>query len=273
MEPVLTVFLTNSECPYTCLMCDLWTHTLDAPLNAGQVLEQLDFALEAFPGPRHIKLYNAGNFLDRRAIPVQDRAAVASRLKSFETVVVENHPRMCSEGLLEFRQALDGKLEVAMGLETVHPEVLPRLNKQMTLDDFSRATERLLGWDIAVRTFVLLGLPWTDPAEYVGWAERSVDFARGLGCDVCSVIPTRAGNGVMDRLADEGSFHEPTLGQLEEIQARLLPGPGRTFVDLWDAERFSSCEECIDARVLRMRSINHAQRPLPRALCPACDAR
>lgn len=254
-------------------MCDLWTHTLDAPLKAGEVLEQLDFALEAHPGVRHIKLYNAGNFLDRRAIPAQDRAALASRLTDFETVIVENHPRMCSEALREFRQALNGKLEVAMGLETVHPDVLPRLNKQMSLDDFSGAAERLQEWDISVRTFVLLGLPWTDPAEYVEWAARSVDFARGLGCEVCSVIPTRAGNGVMDRLADEGHFREPALRQLEESQARLLPGPGRMFVDLWDAERFSSCDACLDARVQRMQSTNHTQRPSPPVECPACDAR
>ena len=39
---------------------------------------------------------------------------------------------------------INGRLEIAMGLETVHPEVLRRLNKRMTLDDFERATTFLL---------------------------------------------------------------------------------------------------------------------------------
>ena len=42
---------------------------------------------------------------------------------------------------------------VALGLETVHPQVLPALNKQMTLDDFAQAVDYLLRHDIAVRAF------------------------------------------------------------------------------------------------------------------------
>ncbi|NNE69814.1 MAG: radical SAM protein [Rhodothermales bacterium] len=272
VEDVLTVFLTNRECPYTCLMCDLWTHTLDHSVEPGQVLEQVDYAIASTPGVRHIKLYNAGNFLDRRAIPASDRDALAGRLAGFDSVIIENHPRMCSEDLRAFQDGLSGELEVAMGLETVHPEVLPRLNKQMTLDDFALAAERLQDWGIHARAFVLLGLPWTPAGEFGKWAERSVAFARGAGCRVVAVIPTRAGNGAMDHLAATGAFQEPTLRQLEDVQEALLPGPGRTFVDLWDAERFASCDTCRDARIERMGAINHGQTVLPTVACLECHA-
>ena len=43
---------------------------------------------------------------------------------------------------------LRGQLEVALGLETVHPEVLARLNKQMTLDDFARAVRHFGDGDV-----------------------------------------------------------------------------------------------------------------------------
>src|SRR5579884_2074286 len=33
----LTMFLTNTECPYRCLMCDLWKNTLDAPTPPGAI--------------------------------------------------------------------------------------------------------------------------------------------------------------------------------------------------------------------------------------------
>ncbi len=271
VEEVLTVFLTNSECPFTCLMCDLWTHTLDAPLEPGQVIAQLDTALQQARGARHIKLYNAGNFMDSRAICVADRLEIAGRLDGFETVIVENHPKMCTPALAEFAAMLSGNLEVAMGLETVHPDVLPGLNKRMTLEDFAAATERLLGWGIAVRAFVLLGLPWVHSDEFVLWATRSVEWARATGCHVSSVIPTRAGNGAMDTLALNGHFTSPTLAQLEAVQTHALPGPGRCFVDLWDAGRFAECGDCREERIARLHRINLSQTLEPEIECGACS--
>ena len=41
----LTIFLTNKECPWRCLMCDLWQNTLDVTVSAGAISEQIDFAL------------------------------------------------------------------------------------------------------------------------------------------------------------------------------------------------------------------------------------
>jgi radical SAM enzyme (TIGR01210 family) len=272
VEQVLTVFLTNSECPFTCLMCDLWTHTLDVPLTPGQILAQLDHAIQQADGARHIKLYNAGNFMDSRAIPVADRREIAQRLDGFDTVIVENHPRLCTQALAEFAAMLSGDLEVAMGLETVHPQVLPRLNKQMTLEDFSTAAERLLGWGISVRAFVLLGLPWVPSDEFVSWAVRSVDWARTAGCRVSAVIPTRAGNGVMDSLALLGHFTAPTLAQMEAVQtlALPLPGEGRCFVDLWDAGRFADCGDCREERIARIHRINLSQTLEPGIECSSC---
>ena len=34
---VATLFLTNRECPYRCLMCDLWRNTLDERVPVGAI--------------------------------------------------------------------------------------------------------------------------------------------------------------------------------------------------------------------------------------------
>src|SRR5262249_14860635 len=157
VEDVATIFLTNRECPFRCLFCDLWKHTTDERVPVGAIPRQLDHPLARLPQARHVKLYNSGNFFDRQAIPPEDYPAIVERVAGFRTVIVENHPKLCGEGCVAFRDLLrDGKqrslaadapqtdagrapqLEVALGLETVHPEILPRLNKQMTLDDFRR---------------------------------------------------------------------------------------------------------------------------------------
>ncbi|MCH8219281.1 MAG: radical SAM protein, partial [Planctomycetes bacterium] len=64
---VATLFLTNSECPFRCLMCDLWRNTLDGPTPTGVIPQQIRFALTRLPPATHLKLYNSGNFFDRRS--------------------------------------------------------------------------------------------------------------------------------------------------------------------------------------------------------------
>src|SRR5437016_13099926 len=43
---VATLFLTNRECPYRCLMCDLWKNTLDERVPVGAIPAQIRYALE-----------------------------------------------------------------------------------------------------------------------------------------------------------------------------------------------------------------------------------
>jgi radical SAM enzyme (TIGR01210 family) len=289
IENVATLFLTNRECPFRCLFCDLWKNTTDDRVPVGAIPQQIDRALARLPPAANIKLYNSGNFFDRQAIPPEDYPAIASRVAYFRTVIVENHPKLCGRACREFRDLLrefakrrspaevDGEaasdsapeLEVAMGLETVHPEVLPRLNKQMTLDDFRRAAEFLLSQEIAVRAFILLKPPYLSEAECVDWSVRSIEFAFDCGVRICSVIPTRAGNGVMDELSRDGRFAPPRLASLEESLSRgIALGRGRVLVDLWDAERFAACPRCAQARIGRLRQMNLLQKMLPEIECP-----
>src|SRR5262245_13401375 len=67
--PTAVVFLTNRECPFRCVMCDLWKNTLDTTLEHGVIPQQIRLALASLPPARQIKLYNAGSFFDPQAIP------------------------------------------------------------------------------------------------------------------------------------------------------------------------------------------------------------
>ncbi len=269
---VATLFLTNRECPYRCLMCDLWKNTLTESVAVGDIPEQIRWALTQLPAAGEIKLYNSGNFFDRKAIPAEDYPAIADLVRGFETVIVENHPHLCGEACLRFRDMIaPAKLEIALGLETCHPGLLKLLNKRMTLEDYDRATEFLVGNEIFVRTFLLLKPPFLEEAEGVEWAMRSLDYAfdRGAGC--CAIIPTRAGNGTMEFLKREGNFSPPTGRSLEQVLERgLAKERGRVFVDLWDAEPFFACASCKAQRIARLREMNLCQRVLPEVDCPWC---
>jgi radical SAM enzyme (TIGR01210 family) len=252
-------------------MCDLWQHTLEETVPVGAIPTQIREALASLPPARRIKLYNAGSFFDPRAIPPADYERIAALLDRFERVTVECHPALVGESCFAFNDLLDGRLEVALGLETIHPAVLPRLNKGMSLEQFRRAAEVLDRHGIALRSFVLVGLPFVSPAESVEWCGRSVDFAFDCGSSVVSLIPTRAGNGALDALAGAGDFIPPNLEMFEESVARGIAfRRGRVFGDLWDLERLKDCGDCFDARASRLWKINLEQRVPPPCSCSTC---
>lgn len=270
LKTVNTLFLTNKECPFKCTMCDLWKHTLDKPTPEGAIPEQITYALDRLPEASVIKLYNNGNFFDSGAIPRSEYPKIAQLLRSFERVIVENHPKLCNDRCLEFAELLDGKLEIALGLETIHPEVLPRLNKQITTENFRKAVSFLNSNGITTRAFILLNPPYlTGVQENISWTVKSVAFAFEAGVASCSIIPTRAGNGIMDKLKQEGKFVPPNLQALETaFEQSLTLDKGRVFADLWDLRHFSNCDTCFEKRKARLVKMNLTQEIQPPVYCP-----
>jgi radical SAM enzyme (TIGR01210 family) len=273
--PVATLLLANRECPWRCLMCDLWKNTTEESVSPGAIPAQIRNALANLPPARRIKLYNSGSFFDPRAVPPKDYREIASLLAGFDRVIVESHPALVGDACSRFRDLVgSADLEVAMGLETAHPEVLAKLNKRMTVEDFRRAARRLEAFGIALRVFVLLGLPFLSREESLVWARRAIDVAFDSGATAVSIVPTRAGNGALDALQESGEFESPTLQGLEAALAYGIGlGRGRVFGDLWDVERLRICGACFRDRVERLRQINRSQALPPPLACGPCESK
>jgi len=268
------ILLTNRECPWHCLMCDLWKHTLDYTVPPGAIPAQVDFALSRLGGrPPQVKLYNSGSFFDPGAIPVSDYPAIAERVGFAQNVVVECHPRLVGNKALRFRDLLTPSLEVALGLETIHPEVLPRLNKRFELRHYADAAAFLLRHGVAVRTFLLVQPPFLGEEESIEWVLKSAQFAFACGSGAVTLIPTRAGNGAMDELRKTGEFNLPKLAAVERAMDLVLGScqrHGRVFLDLWNLEQFSSCPLCFQSRLTRLETMNLTQEALSPITCHAC---
>jgi hypothetical protein len=278
-----TVFLTGKECAWRCVMCDLWRHTTPTDTPPGAIPAQVAAARNALEsrGERiaQMKLYNASNFFDPHAVPERDYPAIAAALTGLDRVVVESHPALIGERVDRLLRALDAMdalkppaLEVAMGLETANPDALERLNKALTLEDFSSAAVALGNRGVDLRVFLLVGPPFIEPRDQDGWLMASVDRACSCGATAISLIPTRAGNGAMEELASDGLYRAPDLADVERSLdlALIHARRARVFVDLWDLQRLSRCAHCFDARRKRLETINLQQRSPAAITCARC---
>ncbi|MEP7344689.1 MAG: radical SAM protein [Gemmatimonadaceae bacterium] len=277
VERALTVFLAGAECMFTCAFCDLWRWTIDAPTPRGALPEQLAEVLRSLDSratpPDRLKLYNASNFFDRRAVPADDVPAIAALAAPFAAVTVESHANTIGPLTVELAGQISGRLEVAVGLETIHPTAAARLNKRLDLTRFDLAARFLSDNGIDLRVFVLLGAPHVPCDESVEWTVRTVEHAVECGASVVSIIPVRGGNGEMERLESLGHFAPPTLLQLEAALDRSYAfAPAAICVDLWDAERLADCSTCSAARIERLRRINVTGRTETAVECAVCES-
>jgi archaeosine synthase beta-subunit len=285
IERALTVFLTGAECPFTCSFCDLWQWTLDGPTPPGALTRQLESVLEARDDqardrqagdrqtPDRLKLYNASNFFDQRAVPAEDVLGIAKLATPFAAITVESHANTIGAKTLEFARQIPGRLEVAVGLETIHPAAAAQLNKRLDFARFDSAARFLSDNGIDLRVFVLLGAPYVPVDETVAWTVRTVEYAVECGAAVVSIIPVRGGNGELERLQGLGHFTPPTLSQLEEsLNLSMQFTSAVVTADLWDVERLTACGHCRTERVERLRRVNVSGRTELRISCGACGA-
>jgi len=225
------------------------------------------------PFPDRLKLYNASNFFDRRAVPREDLPRLTELAAPFAAVTVESHANTIGPLTLELANLLRPQLEVAVGLETIHPVAIEHLNKRLELPRFDRAAEFLLDHDIGLRAFVLLGTPYVPTDAMIEWTVRTAEYAAARGAARIAIIPVRGGNGETERLQREGHFAPPTLAQLERALEQCL-GLASAVVtaDLWDADRLTACATCRAERIARLERLNLTGRleTSPAVNCSVC---
>jgi radical SAM enzyme (TIGR01210 family) len=271
---VLALLLAGAECPFSCVFCDLWRRTLDGSTPQGAIPAQIDHALTRsgpVPAGSSVKLYNASNFFDARAVPPEDDRAIARLVAPFARVIVESHPRLIGQRCLNFAARLNGTLEVAVGLETANPEVLARLDKGMTLEDFDRAADRLSGAGVGLRVFLLLPPPFLAADDACNWIVRSVDYAVARGAAHVSLIPTRIDEPTPGAWSQDTV--RPSLAFIENVVDRTVTTTGTVVtLDLWDIDHHVTCTACRAARVARLHNINLTGRAVPRVACLLCTS-
>lgn len=307
----LAIILQARECPWVCAMCDLWRGTRQSTMPQNSILRQIEFvyknqsflnehALDILKKRkwhpefsqqirthpvRIIKLYNAGSFFDPRSIPPDKYYEIARRIVGFELVVVECHPKLVGDRVLNFLEFLNKaadeaglseppQLEIGIGLEVADDRVLALLNKKMTCADFERACRFLNKHGVSVRAFVLANPPFVPAQYFIELAMKSANFAFDCGANRVVFIPTRSINGMMQHLEKHGFFFKIGIKNLEIILERAIElKRGIAEVDAWDIETGvdKDCPYCFTDRVKRIVDMGQNQKKLLPVHCNICE--
>jgi archaeosine synthase beta-subunit len=240
-----------------CSMCGYAKDTLGRSATPQELAEQTSRALARYRDEPYVKVYTSGSFLDDREVdPASRRAFVASFAGRAKRLLFETLPEFATESsLAPLREAFDGELEVALGLETTDPTVLARyVHKNAPPSEYLAAGDRVRALGLRAKAYLLLKPPYLTEQESVADVVRSVEEAAGH-FDALSVNPVHIQNGtVVEWLYHRGRYRPPWLWSVVEAlrlgaerrgRARLVSFPTAGGL----ARGPHNCGDC-DARVL-----------------------
>lgn len=206
-----------------CSMCGYARDTLGRSATPEELERQLEAALAAYRGEPYVKFYTSGSFLDDREVdPASRRRIVSAFSGRARRLLFETLPEFADgEHLSPIAAAFDGKVEVALGLESTQPEVLARfINKGSPPDEYLAAAGRVRALGLSPKAYLLLKPPYLTERESIEDVVRSVEVA-APHFDTLSINPVHIQGGtVVEWLFQRGRYRPPWLWSLVEAMQR-----------------------------------------------------
>ena len=266
--PVGTAYLRNGRCPLSCVYCALYRQATGGPATGAEIAAQIRSARERLGPVAGLKLYNASSLFEPRSIrqTPADLAAIAAEVADLDLVVVESRSEQAARAP-EFARRLDGRLEVAIGLEVADDALLRRLGKPTTVARFEEAAKGLRRAGILLRAFVLVQPPFVSPDRARALAVETFRVARRAGARVVSLLPVVSDHAPMERLRADGDFAEARLEDyFAAVSDCAADGGAVVLAELASLPRLPGCAACRGARESALAALNATGR-LPSVSC------
>jgi len=122
-----------------------------------------------------VKVFGSGSFLDEKQVPPKARMFFVEecRKHGIKKLTIESRPEHITRDKLAEFSGVD--LSVAIGLETADNEVLRRINKGFSVEDYAKAADTIKSCGFKVRTYLLVNPPYA--VDIKDNLRKSVEFA------------------------------------------------------------------------------------------------
>ncbi len=261
IKKTLEIILTTTRCPFRCLMCGYYKDTIPDSPDPEQIIQQVEKAIKKFPEFEQVKIFNSGNFFDKKAIPPDVQVRLFKMLEDADLVTIENRAEYVNERALdEFKSRVNVPIEVAMGLEIADRNKLDIINKHMNLEKFAESARLLRKFGFKSKAYILVKPPFTNEKSALELGLKTIDFAEEIGINTITLIPTRVMDRTMAILRDKGYFSPPSEELMHVLAVEALKRAfERVFVDVdfrWrnpDLKRVNVTQELKDDPYIRKK--------------------
>jgi len=157
----LSIILNYGRCSWgRCFFCG-YGRIVGQPPSAENLKEGFNRAFTGLtPDVDSVKVFGSGSFLDEKQVPAEARRYFIEECKKrgIRKLTIESRPEyVTKEKLVEF-DGLD--LNVAIGLESADNDVLRKISKGFTVEDYDKAADTIKSCGFKVRTYILVNPPF-----------------------------------------------------------------------------------------------------------------
>ena len=219
------IILNTTGCSWArksgCTMCGYISDTCDE-VGEKELSAQLEVASQRYEGQPYVKIFTSGSLLNPEEIP----PSFARELLEFfsaraQKVCIETRAEFVNGKSVRWLSELPARIEVAMGVESTNDRIRQHiLNKNMSMDDYIRASRVLRDLGLKVKTYLLLKPPLLSERESVEDCTRSVLDVLPY-TDSISVNPVNVQrHTLVDYLHHRGFYRPPWYYSLQEVFVR-----------------------------------------------------
>ncbi len=161
-----TFILKSGKCSWgSCIYCGYGKIEGYAP-TADNVKRDLDKFFEHIGKDiTQVKVFGSGSFLDEKQFPQESRKYLIElcKEKGINNVLFESRPEFITDKTL--KDFKDINFTVAVGLEVADNDILKKMKKGSTKEQFKKAAEIIKKNKGKVRTYLLVNTPYTDDIQ------------------------------------------------------------------------------------------------------------
>jgi radical SAM enzyme (TIGR01210 family) len=207
-----------------CTMCG---YVYDAGALTDPELEAtLGKAIDKLGEIPYLKIFTSGSFFDKKEVSKKVLDSLIERiyqteLKQFQ---VESRPEFLSkDGLKYFKENLDCRLEIGIGLETSNDLLRENcINKGFEFQDYERSVKLCNSLNVDVKTYLLLKPPFILEREGISDTVKSTIDSAEAGSAKISINPMNIQSGTLvEMLWKRREYKLPWLWSLVEVFKRI----------------------------------------------------
>ncbi|MBC2697740.1 MAG: archaeosine biosynthesis radical SAM protein RaSEA [ANME-2 cluster archaeon] len=220
----MTVIFRTIGCYWSrksgCTMCGYFNDAADEPPLEGDLLSQLEHALEKMgTGTSLLKIFTSGSFLDEREVSQEVRNAMMERIGktgSIKKIMAETRPEFVNEkilgNILDILKKYDIKFEVAIGLETSSDTIRKDcINKGFTFNDFTRASEIASKMGVSTKAYLLQKPPFLSEKTAIEDSLASISDAAPYATTISLNLTNIQKGTIVEELYNRRDYRPPWL--------------------------------------------------------------